>query len=107
MKEEIINELQICFRYKGYIRTGYLSIVFKKGEKVVVVNEKLEDRQEGGIIEKIISMETNKELEETEIGYKYLMKVKGIDTTKFPSWKKYYKKSIDEKKSLQTQKIRG
>lgn len=93
---EFVNELQItCYWKDDLYITGYLPIIFSKGNRVFVVQytdqECLYESQYGVLIQ-ILEKHTMMEVKETYIGYNFFVKLEGIDRSKIPTFEQYYKK---------------
>lgn len=93
---EFVNELQIiCYVKDDLYLTGYLPIIFNKGDRIFVVEYTSKDgayESQYGVLTQIFDKLTMKEVEKTYIGYNFLVKIDGIDRNKIPTFEQYFRK---------------
>ena len=104
IEKEFINEIQIVCRLDfswhpnvpdgEYFLTGYLPMIFKKGDKVFVVQETYRDCEypsQYGVLKKIYDKARGIEIDETYIGYNHVVEIEGIDSSLIPTSTQYFK----------------
>jgi hypothetical protein len=108
VETEFVNELQIicsldnkankniaALKLDNLYLTGYLPLIFKKSDRVYVVEyqgQVCAYESQYGVLTRIFDKITGQEVEETYIGYNFVVQIEEIDRSKIPTWGKYFKK---------------
>jgi hypothetical protein len=98
IEKEFVNELQIICYYKDDLYlTGYLPSIFKKGDRVYVVEycrQPCSYPSQYGVLENIYFKMNMEETEVTYIGWNFLVKLSGIDKSVIPTFEQYFDKTM-------------